>query len=170
MPGDYVGRLETPVPFEQLFTGKYDSLRNETTKGKTGPNNFTHEQAVDAANKRKDGYQVADDDWARRVAEYQRAPEVRAVGAPGADASLLSAQLHNHDLGVDENMRTLGIDPREDPMYDYGALLPVRTNIASGETEMAMPTILRDMVRGLLDVAESRESGVFRPDGLLEVL
>ena len=60
-------------------------------------------------------------------------------------------------------MITLGIDPRKDPMYDYGEWLPVRKNIASGEREMAMPTILRDMVRGLLDVAESRESGVFRP-------
>ena len=170
MPGEYVGRLETPVPFGQMFSGKYDSLRNETTKGKTGPNNFTHEQAVDAANKRKDGFQVADDDWAQRVADYQKATQVRAVGAPGADTSLLSAQLHNHDTAVDEHMQTLGIDPREDPMYDYGTFLPVRENIVTGKSEMAMPSFARDMIRGLFDIAESRKSGVFRPDGLFEVL
>jgi hypothetical protein len=99
-----------------------------------------------------------------------RGVNIKAVGAPAADPEMLSAQLNNHDEGVDQHMINLGMDPREDPMYDYGTLLPVRENIVTGESEMAMPTILRDMVRGLLDVAESRKSNVFRPDGLLEVL
>ena len=97
-------------------------------------------------------------------------PDVRAVGAPGADGGLLSAQLHNHDTAVNEHMQNLGIDPQEDPMYDYGTFLPVRENIVTGESEMAMPSVLRDMVRGLFDIAESRKSGVFRPDGLFEVI
>ena len=100
----------------------------------------------------------------------KRGVNLRAVGAPGADSSLLSAQLHNHDEGVDQHMRNLNIDPREDPMYDYGSILPVRENIVTGKSEMAMPSFARDMIRGLFDVAESRKSGVFRPDGLLEVL
>jgi hypothetical protein len=147
-----------------------DSLINIAERGNADPRLLAGTAAGTAGLGGAAAMMSPEDDWARRVAEYQRAPEVRAVGAPGAYASLLSAQLHNHDLGVDENMRALGIDPREDPMYDYGALLPVRTNIASGETEMAMPSFLRDMVRGLFDIAESRKSGVFRPDGLLEVL
>ncbi len=96
--------------------------------------------------------------------------KVRAVGAPTADSSLLSAQLHNHEEGVDQHMRNLNIDPREDPMYDYGSILPVRENIVTGESEMAMPSVARDMIRGLFDIAESRKSGVFRPDGLLEMI
>ena len=97
-------------------------------------------------------------------------PGVRAVGAPTADSGLLSAQLNNHDESVDQHMINLGIDPREDPMYEYGSLLPIRENIVTGATEMAMPTMLRDMVRGLLDIGESRNSGVYRPDGLVEFL
>jgi hypothetical protein len=55
-------------------------------------------------------------------------------------------------------------------MYDYGTFLPVRENIVTGKSEMAMPSFARDMIRGLFDIAESRKSGVFRPDGLFEVL
>ena len=55
-------------------------------------------------------------------------------------------------------------------MYDYGTFLPVRQNIVTGKSEMAMPSFLRDTIRGLLDVAESQNSGVFRPDGLFEML
>jgi hypothetical protein len=98
------------------------------------------------------------------------APPVVAVGTPQTDSGILSAQLNNHDQGVDQHMLNLGIDPRENPMYDYGAFLPVRQNIVTGKSEMAMPSFLRDTIRGLLDVAESRNSGVFRPDGLFEML
>lgn len=172
MPGEYVGRLERPVPFGRMFSGMYDSLRNEVTNGKHAPKPYTHEQAIDAANKRKDGFQVADDDWAARVKalDESAAPTVRAVGAPTADSGLLSAQLNNHDEAVDQHMRNLGIDPREDPMYDYGTFLPVRENIVTGESEMALGSAFRDMIRGLFDIAESRKSGVYRPDGLFEVL
>ena len=55
-------------------------------------------------------------------------------------------------------------------MYDYGTLLPVRENIVTGKSEMAMPSIARDMIRGMFDIAESRNSGVYRPDGLVEFL
>jgi hypothetical protein len=99
-----------------------------------------------------------------------RGVNIKAVGNPTANPEMLSAQLNNHDEGVDQHMQNLGIDPREDPMYEYGSILPVRENIVTGESEMAMPTVLRDMVRGLFDVAESRKSGVYRPDGLFEVL
>jgi hypothetical protein len=172
MPGEYVGRLENPVPFGQMFNGKYDSLRNEVTNGKHEPKPYTHEQAIDAANKRSDGYQVADDEWAKRFKQYESdtMPQVRAVGAPTADSSLLSAQLHNHEEGVAENMQNLGIDYQEDPMYDYGTFLPFRQNIVTGKNEMAMPSALRSVIRGLFDVAEAPESGVYRPDGLFEVL
>jgi hypothetical protein len=98
------------------------------------------------------------------------APPVVAVGTPQADSGILSAQLNNHDQSVDQHMLNLGIDPRENPMYDYGTFLPVRQNIVTGKSEMAMPSFLRDTIRGLIDVAESRNSGVFRPDGLFEMI
>lgn len=118
---------------------------------------------------RKGLVQYADTRFAQRKKAGHR-PDVRAVGAPTADGGLMSAQLNNHDEAVDQHMMNIGVDPREDPMYDYGSLLPIRENIVTGESEMAMPSFARDMIRSLFDIAESRESNVYKGDAMVDFL
>lgn len=67
--GDYIGGLPDArgIPFEIMFPELYKYSRS--LKNKKG-NPLTHDQAIVASNIRKDGYQIADQQWLDGVMEY----------------------------------------------------------------------------------------------------
>ena len=76
-------------------------------------------------------------------------------------------RITTHNMDVNKQMANLGL--LADPMYEYGNIIPAKTNIVTGETSLAFPAIARDMVRGLLDLANTRRSGVYNPTALMDV-
>jgi hypothetical protein len=91
------------------------------------------------------------------------------VGTPSHGDDMLQAQHHNHEAAVDQNMRDLGVSAK-DPMYEYGSLLPIRSNIVTGDREMAMPDFGRDILRGLLSLGNAPKTGVYDPQSILDVV
>jgi hypothetical protein len=90
MPGEYAGGLEQSIPFDVMFPKSFDRYTNS---GKFLPRN----QAIDAANKRKDGYEVADQQWLDGVKGFiERNKKLAAAGgvlaSGGANANVPSAQ------------------------------------------------------------------------------
>jgi len=49
---------------------------------------------------------------------------------------------------------------RKPDVYNYGDLAPVKRNVVSGDYSLAVPTVVDEIVRGLLDVGQSRKTGV----------
>lgn len=84
------------------------------------------------------------------------------------DAATVDEQrIAQHQRDVNQQMARLGL--LADPMYDYGDIIPAKTNIATGETSLAFPGIVRDVVGGLLDLANMRRSGVYNPQAVMDV-
>lgn len=75
-----------------------------------------------------------------------------------------------HALEVDRQLAAAGIDPYEDPAYDYGMILPYRKHKSTGEREFAVPGIARDLLRGITDIGTSRKTGVINPNAMLDTL
>ena len=98
----------------------------------------------------------------------QRGGASLGVGTPSHGDDMLQAQYHNHEAAVDQNMRDIGVSAK-DPMYEYGGLLPIRSNIVTGEREMAMPDFGRDILRGLFSLGNSTKTGVYNPQSILDV-
>jgi len=69
MPGSYFGSLEQPVPFSVMFPDYYQAARQRMTSGSV-PRPFTHTEAIDAMNKRKDGFIVPDQQWLDGLMSY----------------------------------------------------------------------------------------------------
>jgi hypothetical protein len=90
-----------------------------------------------------------------------------SVGAPTLGQDHLEATMHNRDQKIAEHMDNLGLT--KDSMYDYGSLLPIKSNIVTGERSLAAPDILRDVMRGLLGLGMTPETGVYDPRDLLDV-
>ena len=88
MPGEIVGRLEEPVPFAEMFSSNYGANRQRTS---AAGEPYTHDQSIVASNIRKDGYEVADDEWYEGIFNYlnDKAPvaTAAAVGTAGTVAS-----------------------------------------------------------------------------------
>lgn len=85
------------------------------------------------------------------------------------DALTLEEQAVNeHQRAVDEQMMQMGL--LSDPMYEYGTLLPKKTNIVTGESSLAYPEVVRDVVRGLLDIGTTRRTGVYNPNAFVDVM
>ena len=90
-----------------------------------------------------------------------------SAGAPTLGQDHLEATMHNREQKLNEHMENLGLD--KDPMYEYGSLLPIKENIVTGESSLAAPEFLRDMMRGLLGLGMTPETGVYNPNDLLDV-
>ena len=80
----------------------------------------------------------------------------------------LQATMHNRDQKLNEHMSNLGLD--KDPMFEYGSLLPVKQNIVTGESSLGAPEIVRDVMRGLLGLGMTPETGIYDPDDLLNTV
>lgn len=60
---------------------------------------------------------------------------------------------------------------RKEDIYNYGELAPVKRNVVSGDYSLAVPKIADDIIRGLLDLGQSRKTGVVNSgQSLLDVL
>ena len=86
MPGEYAGGLEQSVPFEVMFPKMY---KKYTESGKKLPRN----QAIVAGNIRKDGYEVADQEWLDGVKGFiERSKKLGVAGGGALAAGKLSAE------------------------------------------------------------------------------
>lgn len=95
----------------------------------------------------------------------------RALAYAGRDQidprTIDEQRIATHQSDVNKQMAQLGL--LADPMYEYGSILPAKTNIVTGESSLAFPDIVRDIVGGLLDLANTRRSGVYNPSSLMDV-
>lgn len=91
-----------------------------------------------------------------------------SVGAPSLGQDHLQATMHNREQKLNEHMDNLGLT--KDPMYEYGSLLPVKSNIVTGERSLAAPDMLRDVMRGILGLGMTSETGVYDPQNLLDTV
>jgi len=93
--------------------------------------------------------------------------------APTAGAGLLANETvaaDNQSMLLDSYMSQLGADKKPD-IYNYSDILPVKRSKVTGDYSYATTGILEEMLRGLLDVGESRKSGVItNPNSILDVL
>ena len=128
--------------------------------GKQGRLSRTSEQA-----------QRQEDNRKRFVHGATNKPRHRRGGGRGRhnsiDDSLLGIALENREQKLNEHMDNLGL--AKDPMYDYGSLLPVKQNIVTGESSLAAPEVLRDVMRGILGLGMTPETGIYDPQNLLDV-
>ena len=74
----------------------------------------------------------------------------------------------NHRRAVINKMAELGL--LEDPMYEYGTFIPSKTNIASGETSLAVPTVVRGLIQAIIDLGSTTETGVYNPEAALDLI
>jgi len=49
---------------------------------------------------------------------------------------------------------------RKPDIYNYGDFAPVKRNVVSGDYSLAVPTMVDDIAKGLLDIGQSRKTGV----------
>ena len=54
--------------------------------------------------------------------------------------------------------------------YTYGDIVPLRTNQATGERELTVPTMAREGVQSLLNIAEGTQTGVVNPEDVMNVM
>jgi hypothetical protein len=110
-------------------------------------------------------------DRAAYEASVSRLPSGSAslsVGAPTLGQDHLEATMHNREQKLNEHMDNLGLT--KDSMYEYGSLLPIKTNVVTGNRSLAAPDIVRDVMRGLLGLGMTPETGVYDPDDLLNTV
>ena len=100
--------------------------------------------------------------------QRRRKPRYNSLGAPTMGQDHLEATMHNRDQKIAEHMDNLGLT--KDSMYEYGSLLPIKSNIVTGERSLAAPDIARDVMRGLLGLGMTPETGVFDPNDLLNTV
>lgn len=93
-----------------------------------------------------------------------------AQGSGSAMDYLQDQARAGHSQEVDARMRAIGMDPRPEPGYEYGDILPYRRDIETGERELAAPSFIRDAVRGLLDLSATPKTGVYNPQSLFDVM
>lgn len=189
MPGDYFGGLEKSVPFNVMFPDAYNMLRREMTKPKSDnpPMPYTNEQAINAGNTRGQGVaQPTNQKWLDNIRTYLEtgktlysrpeaglmaamvAADSQGAGDPMDYFQGQAAARHNQE--VDARMRAIGMDPRPEPGYEYGDILPFRRDIETGERELAAPSFIRDAVRGLLDLSSTPKTKVYNPQSIFDVM
>jgi hypothetical protein len=86
----------------------------------------------------------------------------------GVGAPYLDERLDNREAKLDEHMGNLGLS--KDPMYEYGSLLPMKTNVVTGRSSLAAPDMVRDVMRGILGLGMVPETGIYDPDDLLNTV
>jgi len=118
---------------------------------------------------------VFDDKNVNVINKYLRPETVAATGllaniqsTPESQASDLAS--YNQGVTLDRYMSQLGADKKPD-IYNYGKTFPIKRNKVTGDYSYATTGILEEVLRGLLDIGESRKSGVItNPQSILDVL
>jgi hypothetical protein len=91
------------------------------------------------------------------------------VNSPAAvDAALMAIYAEDaHNIEVENRMRDLGLE--RDSRYDYGTLLPVKTDIVTGERSLAYPEVVRGLLGALIDLGSTPKTGVYNPNAILDI-
>lgn len=165
--GDYEGGTAVSRPAQVMFA---DAFKWMAEQGR-GPEGQLGSLMMDPKL-----YQRANEKWLDRINHYDQTGEILPSSpVAGAATGLLGLTgrdqaINAHAQEVEAKMRAIGMDPRPEPGYEYGDILPFRRNIETGDTELAAPSVIRDLVRGLLDLSETRKTGVYNPQSLLDVM
>lgn len=60
---------------------------------------------------------------------------------------------------------------RKPDIYNYGDIAPIKRNVVTGEYSAAVPKVVDEIVKGLLDIGQSRKTGVVNnPTSIWDVL
>lgn len=149
MPGDNNGGFEESLPFEIAFPKSYKRYRNTKTKsGKL----MSHDQAIVAMNIRKDGYEVADQEWLDNAMTFTENNKKKlaiagALASGGASADQAREQQRFESLEAEEQkLRAMGSASfgkvsSELAAYRRSQLLPDIGTLAQGA--------VRDTAKGL---------------------
>lgn len=91
------------------------------------------------------------------------------VNSPAAvDAALMAIYAEDaHNIEVENRMRDLGLE--RDSRYDYGTLLPIKTDIVTGESSLAYPEVVRGLLGALIDLGSTPKTGVYNPNAILDI-
>lgn len=91
------------------------------------------------------------------------------VNSPAAvDAALMAIYAEDaHNIEVENRMRDLGLE--RDSRYDYGTLLPMKTDIVTGERSLAYPEVVRGLLGALIDLGSTPKTGVYNPNAILDI-
>jgi len=175
------GYLETPIGNKTADDALYAGNIPVATSASLLDDNIRGIQYLDGSS-RKAGegtrnYVIFEDSPINIADRYAIAPP---MFAPSQDRALAAAnqglldpltvdeqRIAKHNMDVNKQMAKLGL--LADPMYEYGNIIPAKTNIVTGETSLAFPAIARDIIGGLLDLANTRRSGVYNPTALMDV-
>jgi hypothetical protein len=128
------------------------------------PQRFRHNASKRPIVKKKDEFFI-DPKTGRKK---KKGPVSFAIGGPSVSDDHLQATMHNRDQKINEHMDNLGLT--KDSMYDYGSLLPVKTNVVTGERSMAAPDMVRDVVKGLLGLGMTAKTGIYDPQNLMDTV
>lgn len=152
-----------------------EGLAFEPSINKQGkPNSNPHHAAVhpDAPEGYKFVHGATQKPKLQQVSKFGRkkaaGPVSFSAGAPALGQDHLEATMHNREQKLNEHMDNLGLT--KDNMYDYGSLLPVKQNIVTGESSLAAPDVLRDVMRGILGLGMTPETGIYDPQNLLDTV
>ena len=91
------------------------------------------------------------------------------VNSPAAvDAALMAIYAEDaHNIEVENRMRDGGLE--RDSRYDYGTLLPIKTDIVTGESSLAYPEVVRGLLGALIDLGSTPKTGVYNPNAILDI-
>lgn len=91
----------------------------------------------------------------------QKAGIISSPSAVGAASLLDALQQDQAQQELDNLMGQYNeFMDRKPDIYNYGDFAPVKRNVVSGDYSLAVPTMVDDIVKGLLDIGQSRKTGV----------
>ena len=159
VPGEGIGRIDQPVGIFELMPEARVGGAQRTV---SDPANPTAQEI--RALQMKPYVGRIDEATLRRLEE--RGVDVNSPAA--VDAGLLSIYAEDaKDMMVGERLRAIGAE--RDPRYDYGTLLPVKTDVVTGARSLAYPEVVRGLLSALIDLGSTPETGIYNPNALLDI-
>lgn len=89
---------------------------------------------------------------------------------PITSLGALDLARQDRDVEVDAQLAEVGIDPYENPNFEYGTILPYRKSKIDDRIEPAVPSFLRDAIRGVTELGVSATKPVITPSSFWETM
>ena len=97
----------------------------------------------------------------KHLKNLQRAGIISSPSVVGGASLLDAIQQDNAQVGLDSLMGQYDeFMDRNPDIYNYGEIAPIKRNVVSGDYSLAVPTMFDEIVKGLLDIGQSRKTGV----------
>ena len=133
----------------------YDSLRHKSYLIPFNPSNIRSKYAA---------FDPLESGSSNLLASHPTA----TIGAGVLGLTQSEAAQNNLDALMSQYNNLVG---RNESIYNYGELLPIKRSVVTGDYSPAIPKFVDDIARGLLDLGQSRKSGVVNnSSSILDVL